>query len=139
MQKRYPSKKYYTWFCVKSSKKYPNHMKMQLLCKNHPYSCVIEKGIHGKIHRREVGCAIIFKRERSYTTALWLLLSPAHPAILASNSRLHLGRQCPPALAAEDLFRRRRPPPAPFEPKTLRTRYYTENTKFYFPSPQNIF
>ncbi len=75
-------------------------MKMQLLCKNHPYSCVIEKGIHGKIHRREVGCAIIFKRERSYTTALCLLLPPVHPAILASNSRLQSSRQCPTATAA---------------------------------------
>lgn len=44
-------------------------MKMRFLCKNHPYSCVIEKIIHGKMHRREVGCAIIFKVDKSCTTA----------------------------------------------------------------------
>lgn len=33
-------------------------MKKQLLCENHPCSCVIEKGIHGKVHNFEMRCVI---------------------------------------------------------------------------------
>ena len=45
-------KKYYTWFHARSLPKRRNLMKMQLFCKNHPYPCVIQKELHGKLHRR---------------------------------------------------------------------------------------
>ena len=99
-------------------------MKTQFLCKNHPYSCVIEKGLHRKMHRREVGCAIIFKREKSYT--------PGSLAALASNSAANARQQPPPTRPAMPASTRRRrafqaaalTACPPFEPKTLSPRDY---------------